>query len=89
MRTPHSDPLDWQGKNEMFSVDCQFSFEALHSSLFRNTIGYLVTVSNVNKFILRHCFERHHTGHYSDNGQLAICMWKATPNLSEWHSLSA
>ena len=34
-------------------------------SLFRNTIGDLVVI-NVNKFILRHSFERHHIGQYSD-----------------------
>ena len=49
----------------MFLVNRQLSFDALHSSLFQNTIGDLVVI-NVNKFILRHCFERHHIGHYSD-----------------------
>ena len=58
----------------MFSVNRQFSFESLHTSLFRNTIGDLVVI-NVNKFILRDCFERHHIGHYSDitAKQLFVC----------------
>ena len=32
----------------------------------------------------------YHVENFSDNGQGAICTWKAeTANLSEWHSLSA
>ena len=52
----------------MFLRNRQFSFEAFHSSLFLNTIGHLV-MSNVKKFILRHCFKGHHIGHYFDNSQ--------------------